>query len=181
MRSDTKLERQVAELGDLTREELVARWIKSYGCPPPKGIKRALLERSAAWQLQARRLGGLSTMARAALRVDATTASRRVRAKARNGKAGNVQGADATIAPSASRLTAETSGSTSGVIVAPRLMLTPGTRLLREWNGRMHAVDVIEKGFLFDGKRYRSLTSIADRITGSHMSGPVFFGLRKKR
>ena len=52
-----------------------------------------------------------------------------------------------------------------------------GTRLMREWNGRMHVVDITEQGILFDGKFYRSLTSVAKRITGAHWSGPRFFGL----
>ena len=56
---------------------------------------------------------------------------------------------------------------------APR----PGTRLVREWNGRTHIVDVSEDGFVFDGKTYRSLSAIAKRITGAHWSGPRFFGL----
>ena len=48
---------------------------------------------------------------------------------------------------------------------------------MREWNGRMHVVDVTDDGFLFDGKPYRSLSAIARRITGAHWSGPRFFGL----
>ena len=55
--------------------------------------------------------------------------------------------------------------------------LRPGTRLVREWNGRTHVVDVSEDGFVFDGKTYRSLSAIAKRITGAHWSGPRFFGL----
>ena len=65
---DGKLDNEVAALGDLSRDELVARWVKAYGCPPPKGVKRGLLERAAAWHLQARRLGGLSPGARRAIR-----------------------------------------------------------------------------------------------------------------
>ena len=44
---------------------------------------------------------------------------------------------------------------------------SPGTRLVREWNGRTHVVDVSEDGFVFDGKTYRSLSAIAKRITGA--------------
>ena len=47
---------------------------------------------------------------------------------------------------------------------------------MREWNGRMHIVDVADDGFLFDGKTYRSLSAIARRITGARWSGPRFFG-----
>ena len=67
--------------------------------------------------------------------------------------------------------------ATSGVDVVASPHLRPGTRLVREWNGRTHVVDVSEDGFAFDGKTYRSLSAIAKRITGAHWSGPRFFGL----
>ncbi len=55
--------------------------------------------------------------------------------------------------------------------------LSPGTRLMREWRGRTHRVDVLETGFLCDGKHYGSLSQIARAITGASWSGPRFFGL----
>lgn len=53
----------------------------------------------------------------------------------------------------------------------------PGTRLVREWNGRTYTVTVTEQGFFYDGKTYGSLTKVARVITGAHWSGPRFFGL----
>lgn len=55
----------------------------------------------------------------------------------------------------------------------------PGTRLMRQWNGRMHSVLVTADGFEFDGKTWKSLSAVAARITGGHWSGPRFFGLRR--
>ena len=55
--------------------------------------------------------------------------------------------------------------------------LKPGARLIREWNGSIHSVDVIEDGYLWNGARYRSLSAIARAITGTRWSGPRFFGL----
>ena len=55
---------------------------------------------------------------------------------------------------------------------------TPGTRLVREWNGQRHEVTAIEGGFEYSGRRYKSLSAIAKAITGAHWSGPQFFGLR---
>jgi len=55
--------------------------------------------------------------------------------------------------------------------------LKPGARLIREWNGSSHIVEVVEDGFLWNGKRYRSLSAIARAITGTRWSGPRFFGL----
>ena len=56
--------------------------------------------------------------------------------------------------------------------------LSPGTRLLREWQGQTHHVTVVESGFEYEGKVWRSLSGIARSITGTPWSGPVFFGLK---
>ena len=58
--------------------------------------------------------------------------------------------------------------------------LGPGARLVREWRGRTHTVQVTEDGFEYDGKPYSSLSKIAHAITGAHWSGPRFFGLNRK-
>ena len=52
-----------------------------------------------------------------------------------------------------------------------------GTRLVREWNGALHEVEVLEDGYLWRGARHRSLSAIARAITGTKWSGPRFFGL----
>ena len=53
----------------------------------------------------------------------------------------------------------------------------PGTRLIREWQGVTHEITIEEKGFVWNGLRYRSLSRIAQEITGTKWSGPRFFGL----
>jgi Protein of unknown function (DUF2924) len=54
----------------------------------------------------------------------------------------------------------------------------PGTVFLREWGEREHQVRVTAEGlFEYEGKSFKSLTSIARHITGSNWSGPRFFGL----
>ena len=55
--------------------------------------------------------------------------------------------------------------------------LSPGTRLLREWQGQTYHVTVVAGGFEFNGKVWRSLSAIARSITGTAWSGPAFFGL----
>jgi len=59
----------------------------------------------------------------------------------------------------------------------PRRTLSTGTRLLRDWHGRSHIVEVMDKGFQWNGRTYRSLSVIAGEITGSNRNGPKFFGL----
>ena len=65
------------------------------------------------------------------------------------------------------------------VSVAPSL--TPGVRLMREWNGETHVVETVTDGFMWRGTRYSSLSTIARAITGTSWSGPRFFGLLNKR
>ena len=60
------------------------------------------------------------------------------------------------------------------------LLLKAGTTLVRQWRGHTHTVLVHSDGFEHEGQRYRSLTVIAERITGTHWSGPRFFGLTKR-
>jgi len=59
----------------------------------------------------------------------------------------------------------------------PRIELTPGIRLIREWNGQTISVDVMEDGFAYADRTWRSLSEIARQVTGAHWSGPRFFGL----
>jgi len=56
--------------------------------------------------------------------------------------------------------------------------LKPGGRLLREWNGVTHVIDVLEDVFCWNGQRHGSLSAIARAITGARWSGPRFFGIR---
>ena len=59
--------------------------------------------------------------------------------------------------------------------------LKPGTRVIREWQGRTYEVLVLDDGFSWQSTRYRSLSAIARTITGTPWSGPLFFGLKLNR
>jgi hypothetical protein len=56
-----------------------------------------------------------------------------------------------------------------------------GTRLIREWQGVEHCATVLEDGFEYEGRRYKSLSAIARAITGTRWNGPLFWGLRNHR
>ncbi len=62
-------------------------------------------------------------------------------------------------------------------VAGPRL--TPGMRLQREWRGTIQNVEVIDEGFRWDGRTFRSLSQVAQAITGVKWNGPRFFGLRQ--
>lgn len=150
----------VADVGEqaraLTREQLVVFWQRRWRRPPPKGISRRLLECNAAWLLQAEGQGGVGAATR-----------RRLNELAEAREDGN-GGGDA-VRKSASR---------------PKTLrrpLRPGSRLIRQWQGRTHVVDVVDDGFSYDGRAYSSLTAIAFEITGARWSGPRFFGLNRSK
>jgi len=54
-----------------------------------------------------------------------------------------------------------------------------GTRLVREWQGVQHVVEVREHDFGYEGRPYRSLSAVAREITGTRWNGWLFFGLRQ--
>ena len=62
----------------------------------------------------------------------------------------------------------------------PRLP-APGTLLTRAYRGRTIRVTVLERGFEYEGRVYRSLTAVTREVTGSHWNGFQFFGLTRGR
>ncbi len=179
---------EVAALDRLSREELVDRWQKIYGTPPPKGVRQDLLVRAVAWHLQAKCLGGLSAETRrllrsAIVRVESEMLARDKEADKASVAEGKVDAAgDGEIVVHDATQTTKSGASAQAApsdrpAKRQRRRVTPGARLIREWNGKTHVVDVIEGGYVFEAKVYPSLTAIAGQITGVHWSGPRFFGL----
>src|SRR5882724_179842 len=70
---------------------------------------------------------------------------------------------------------------TGAAAIRLRPQLKPGTRLMREWQGRTYEVVVLDDGFSWQGTRCKSLSAIARKITGTAWSGPLFFGLKQTR
>jgi hypothetical protein len=67
------------------------------------------------------------------------------------------------------------------LISSGRPSLKPGTRFVRHWQGRVHHVLVLDDGYEYEGRRFSSLTQVATAISGTHWSGPNFFGLKKRK
>lgn len=66
----------------------------------------------------------------------------------------------------------------TGPVAAGGSELGVGAILARDWQGRRHEVVVIEDGFRWNGRSFRSLSAVARAITGTRWNGPKFFGLR---
>jgi len=73
---------------------------------------------------------------------------------------------------------AETHGNSADRTFRVSAQPKPGTRLIREWRGETHVVSMLDQGAEYRGERYRSLSEIARKITGTRWSGPAFFGLK---
>ena len=145
-----KLYQQIDMLEDLTREELLVRWVKCYGADPFKGIRRKTLIRGIAYKLQEKTFGVLNA-----------STSRRLLKIAQSADQKYPIGKDDCI-NSAQR----------------RTKLQPGSKLVREWNGRTYEVIVADTGYVLNGITHPSLSACAKAITGAHWSGPRFFGAR---
>jgi hypothetical protein len=53
----------------------------------------------------------------------------------------------------------------------------PGTIVKKEYKGNQIQVEVLENGFEYKGRKYKSLSAIAKEITGAHWNGYLFFNL----
>ncbi|MCT4635382.1 MAG: DUF2924 domain-containing protein [Rickettsiales bacterium] len=56
--------------------------------------------------------------------------------------------------------------------------LLPGTKICKEYDGTIHQVEVLKDGFEYNGQKWKSLSAIATKITGTKWNGPKFFGMR---
>ena len=142
--------RQIADLDTLPAGQLEARWRALFGSDPPACQRRFLVKR-LAYRLQELAYGGLSEAARARIEEIAQEVG----------------------------MDEEASLSGRGRRAAQRKSELPvaGTRLVRMWDDRRYEVTVTATGFEFEGRPYRSLSAIANAITGGHWNGRVFFGL----
>ncbi len=166
------LEQEIGNLADLSRDGLNRRWRRAFSCAPPRGVQRGLLELGVAWHLQVKAFGGLSPQTRRQLQ--------RLVDQRRNIRRGAGQDEPQTDMPegeAGSRGSVGKSTVGKAGTASPAAALAPGTRLVREWHGRTHHVEIIEDGFVFEGRTHAALSAIARQITGARWSGPRFFGL----
>lgn len=53
----------------------------------------------------------------------------------------------------------------------------PGTLITKDYKGTDIRVKILDKGFEYNSKVYKTLTAIAKEVTGSHWNGYLFFNL----
>lgn len=163
----TSVDEEVDRLEGLSTFELRTMWRRLWRQPPPMRLSKDMLIRGLAWKLQEAAYGGIGKLELRKLAALAKVADDR-RAAQDNGSA-SVTGLAGT----------NKSGASASALSA--VILREGNRLVREWNGTTHTVAVLVAGFEWQGKQYRSLSQIAEAITGAHWSGPRFFGLTRRK
>lgn len=154
--------KEVADLQQMTVGQLRLRYARAFGETTNARNKQWMIKK-IIWRLQSLAEGDLSERARARAMEIATDADIRRRPPK---------------APHASV-------TRTMVIQAPLPNLSesrvpiPGSLITREYKGRLLEVMVLDEGFEFAGEKFKSLSGLAKRITGSHCNGYSFFNLKR--
>ena len=143
---------EIERLKMLGLHEVRLQWRNRFGRTAPKALPKSLLLRVLIYRIQADLLGDLEPeVVRVLDRFAARDPGLRRRGRPR------------------AQSTPEGAG------------IKPGSVLVREWAGRIHRVMVLEEGFAWEGKTYRSLSQVARVITGTQWNGRRFFGLDRAK
>ena len=148
------MEAVIAELATMSVAQLSKRHVEVLG-KKPRIKNKTWLQRKLAWHEQTKRYGGLSTAAKK--RLDELM--------------GEIE------------LPVPTSRAAKSDAPATRSAddLPLGTRLERKWHDRVIVATRVEGGWSCEGAIYRTLSAAAKKISGSHVSGPAWFGIWKPR
>jgi Protein of unknown function (DUF2924) len=149
------LEQEIGRLHDLATPEARSEWRRIAGKAVGSGLKGELLARALAHLLQEKAHGTLSPVWQ-----------RRLAAMAKE--------AEQELARASSKV--DNLPPPTG-----RRQIKPGSRLVREWQGALHEVVVVNEGYLWNGVVFTSLSSIAREITGTSWNGWTFFGISQPR
>jgi hypothetical protein len=57
--------------------------------------------------------------------------------------------------------------------------IKPGTQMIRQWQNTTHTVTALADGFEWNGRTYKSLSAVANAITGTNWNGFAFFGIKR--
>ena len=157
----------VSELRRMTVTELRRKYADVFG-EQTRSYHKDFLVRRIAWRMQANEEGGLPERARLRALEIANDADLRTRAPG------------PATPPTLARLATTVGAGVKRRIEVPtdeRLPM-PGALLTRQYKGRSVRVRVLPSGFDYEGTVYRSLSAIAEIVTGSHWNGYLFFGLK---
>jgi len=147
---------QILALKEMRGEELLAKYKELFKGQKPGAINTEYLRKQIAYRLQELAYGGLSNEAKTRLEQLITVydpINNRLLRKVKN--------------PNGSK--AETNRD--------RRLPIPGSMITKIYKGNALKVKVLEKGFEYEGKHYRTLSQVANVVTGDHWNGYLFFNL----
>jgi hypothetical protein len=151
---------EIEQLRRATVSELQARYRELFGQPSRSNHKQFLFRR-IAWRLQALAYGDLAEQARERVLAIAQDADLRIKAPQH-------------LVGTSQQVLQPTLRSRRRVGRDERLP-APGTTLRREFQGETIVVQVLEHGFQYQDRFYKSLSAIARQVTGTHWNGYAFF------
>lgn len=158
---------KVSELRRMTVGELRREYAQVFG-EPTRSFHKEFLVRRIAWRIQANAEGGLPERARRRALEIANDADLRSRAP---GPARPLVGVPGP-APGGRVVTKPIE------VPADSRLPMPGALLTRVYRGRTIRVRVMPNGFDYEGTVYRSLSAVAQAVTGAHWNGYLFFGIQ---
>jgi hypothetical protein len=155
---------QVAALRTLGVPALREKYAEVFG-EQTRSRNREWLFRSVAWQIQALAEGGLSERAK--------------RRAAELARESDVRPRREPVVPPLADPSPPGPTRVVGTKVRDPGAPLPGSVLVRPYRGQEIRVRVLDDGYEWEGRTFRSLTAVAEAVTGAHWSGALFFGLRK--
>jgi hypothetical protein len=141
--------------------ELRERYAEVFG-ESTRANNRVWLIRRILWRMQALAEGDLSERARQRAAELANDADLRV-----------IAPKEQFAVPMACRRTETTALAQRGDDRLP----PPGSVIVREYKGESLRIKVLADGFEYEGEVYKTLSSLAKAITGTHTNGFLFFKL----
>ena len=147
---DTAILSEILALKNATLEEMRARYVELYGGKEPPNISKVELWKKIAYKIQEREYGALS---------------------------GEAEATKNQLIGKHDPINQKTLRSDNGNTSRNKRLPIPGTVITKTYKGTPIQVKVLERGFEYNGKAYKTLGSVAKAITGAHWSGYLFFNL----
>ena len=146
---------QILALKEMKSEDLLTKYLEVFGGQRPKINNTEYLRKKISYRIQEIAHGGLSDAAKTRLEQLITVYD-----------------------PINNRLLRKMTAKESGVkIKRDRRLPIPGSIITKIYKGIVIKVKVLEKGFEYDGKTYRTLSQVANVLTENHWNGYLFFNL----
>ncbi len=149
---------EIVGLEQLSLIQLQEKYAEVFPSEPSSVANKVFLKRRIAYRLQETACGGLAAPARS--RLDQLMQQPDLLNRRANSPPAPADSERSPARP-----------------LRDRRLPMPGTVLTKVYKGTPFEIKVLAKGVEFQGKTYRSLTAVAQVITGMHWNGYLFFGL----